>query len=182
MEYIDIYDSSKRKIKSKFKRGSFIPKGGYYLIVEIWTMTNNGHILITLRAPEKNSEPNKWENTGGAVMSGESSRMAAVRELYEETGIIVLEDELTYVATFKGRDLFVDTYFLKKDIDLKTIKLQNTETVAAKLVNYFELKQIIASGSFSASIAKRLKLIQNDFCSFLGQSIIKSSYKDDIRF
>ncbi len=182
MEYIDIYDSSKRKIKSNFKRGSLMPMGGYYLIAEVWTMTNNGHILITLRAPGKKSEPGKWENTGSAVISGESSRMAAVRELYEETGIIALEDELTYVATFKGRDLFVDTYFLKKDIDLKTIKLQKTETIAAKLVNYFELKQIIDNGSFSASIAKRLKLIQNDFCSFLEQSVIKSSDQDDIRF
>lgn len=182
MEYIDIYDSSKRKIKSNFKRGSLMPMGGYYLIAEVWTMTNNGHILITLRAPGKNSEPNKWENTGGAVISGESSKMAAVRELYEETGIIVSEDELTYVATFKGRNLFVDTYFLKKDIDLKSIILQKTETVAAKLVNYYELKQIIDNGSFSASIAERLKLIQYDFCSFLGQSVIKSCDQDHIHF
>ncbi len=172
MEYIDIFDSSMKTIRSNFKRGERIPTGGYYLVTEVWTVTNDGHILVTLRSPEKKSEPNKWENTGGAVMTGESSKTAAVRELNEETGISISEYELVHISTHKGYNLFVDTFFLRKDVDLKCIRLQKGETVDAKLVEYEELKRMIDEGVFSASIAERLSFIQDAFYSFLKQSSV----------
>jgi len=39
-----------------------------------------------LRHPNKKEYSNYWENTGGSVLSGETSKVGAIRELFEETG------------------------------------------------------------------------------------------------
>jgi 8-oxo-dGTP pyrophosphatase MutT (NUDIX family) len=45
----------------------------------------------------------QWELPGGAVEKGETAQVAARRELFEETGIEMDVDDLTYVTTLYGR-------------------------------------------------------------------------------
>lgn len=47
-----------------------------------------------------------WEFPGGGVDNGESWENAAVRELYEETGIAVSLENLKHITTAKGRGGF----------------------------------------------------------------------------
>ena len=54
---------------------------------QVWVVNSLGDFLLTLRSPEKEASPGCWENSGGAVVAGETSLQGALRELGEETGI-----------------------------------------------------------------------------------------------
>ena len=168
MEILDIYNEKKEKSNKTFIRGEKLKDGEYYLIVEIWTVNEDGKILVTLRDPSKKSEPNKWENTGGAVKAGESSKKAAIRELFEETGIKADQEELIFLGTSHESKLFADIYFLRKNISLSDIVLLQGETISAKLVSYKQLYEMIENGEFAATIANRLISVLDKFLDLYG--------------
>ena len=89
-------------------------------------------ILVTLRHPAKETYANCWENTGGSVLAGETSRQGAVRELKEETGIGVSEEELMLLGSVRGISAFYDFYVVRKDVELSDIVLQENETADAR--------------------------------------------------
>ena len=63
-----------------------IPEGLYHPCVEVWVKIGE-RLLITRRHPDK-TEGLKYDSPGGGVGSGESFVEGAVRELYEEVGIL----------------------------------------------------------------------------------------------
>lgn len=77
--------------------------------VVVFAMINRQrHILLAQRNLDSDADPGKWALPGGYVdvHKGEDSATAAVRELEEETGIVVSIDHLHFVDTFDtpGRD------------------------------------------------------------------------------
>ena len=85
-EYFDLYTADRRRLGRKIQRGAPIPHGEYHIVVQIMSVNSRGEILLTQRVPEKTSG-GRWECSGGCAISGETIREAAVRELFEETGI-----------------------------------------------------------------------------------------------
>lgn len=156
-EYFDLFDSERKPLGLTHRRGDTLPTGMYHQVVEIWTFNSRGEILMTLRDPLKEAYPDYWENTGGSVLSGETSLEAAVRELFEETGVVAASEELVYVDTVLGKTAFYDIYFLKKGWSLDSIRLQAGETVDAKWVNYNELMAMVASNAIAPPIMVRLE-------------------------
>ncbi len=124
-------------------------------------------ILLTLRHTDKEIYPNFWENTAGSVLKGETSRLGAVRELFEETGINVKKDELVLLGTRKETTAFVDTYIVRKDISISDLTMQEGETVEAKWVNIEILDEMIDNGDIAAPVAERLKALRKKFENFL---------------
>lgn len=145
MELWDLYDGDRNPLGKTAVRGELDRKNEeYHIVVDILTMNSRGQILVTQRDYEKQSYPGKWEFTGGSVIAGEDSLTGAKRELFEETGIKVTDDEIRFVMTHKRTLRFADCYFVRKDVDIKDIALQPGETIAAKWVNKKELENIIA--------------------------------------
>lgn len=140
-EIWDLVDKDKNKIGTTYERncGTPIPKGMYHLAVEIWTIKPNGGILLTQRHQNKNYGL-MWEATGGAVLSGESSIQGAVRELYEETGIKVNENELTYIGDIVGDTYIMDEYVHILESEDIELNLQPEEVVDAMWVSKEELE------------------------------------------
>ena len=69
----------------------------------------------------------RWGSVGGAVEDGETLREAAVRELREETGIVVVPELLSeplhrsgYSFTWGGRAFTTDTTFFALPLDRDT--------------------------------------------------------------
>ena len=92
VEFNDIYDENRNLTGKVHKRGTPWRPGEYGLVVCVWVYDGRGRILLTRRAKGK-SFAGTWENSGGAAQTGETSRQAIARELFEETGIKAAEEE-----------------------------------------------------------------------------------------
>ena len=65
-------------------------------------MNSNDEILVQKRSPKKETFPNLWAiSVAGHVRSGETSIEAAIREIKEEIGKKVTEEDLIYLFTLK---------------------------------------------------------------------------------
>lgn len=66
-------------------------------------MRKDNKILLLQRADNALFAPNHYSLIGGALEQNESFRKAAVREVFEELGIAINENDLTFVHTFQRR-------------------------------------------------------------------------------
>lgn len=167
MEVWDLYNKERKPLDKIISRGNKIPKGEYHVIIEVWVINNQNQILLTLRDPGKEKYPNLWENTGGSVLAGESSKAGAKRELFEETGICIEESDLFYIGTSVEKSAFMDQYIIRKDIKVSEIVLQQGETVGAKLVSIEELDKMMKKGEVALPVVKRLELIRDLWEQFI---------------
>lgn len=167
MEKWDLFDEKRKPLNRTHTRGNEMMIGENHIVVYIWTVNSDKEILLTLRHPDKEIYPNFWENTGGSVITGETSRLGATRELLEETGINVQEDELVLLGTIKETTAFVDTYIVRKDISISDLKMQEGETIDAKWVSIEKLDKMIDNGDIASPVAERLEPLRKKFEDFL---------------
>lgn len=162
-ELWDLYDENRRVLGKTIRRGDTVPPGTYHILVAVWTVNSSGQLLITRRSPEKFYCPNCWENTGGAVLSGETSRQAAARELREETGIDVSPEDFFLLTTTKEKRFFTDTYLLFTDIPLEQLRMQPGETVEARWAKLEEIEQLGKQGAFVPIALSQLAPVRERF-------------------
>ena len=135
-----------------------IPEGLYVPCVEVWVKIAD-RLLITQRHPSKR-EGLKYEVSGGGVLSGEDFTSAAIRELYEEVGISVEPDSLSFLGAEKIGDVFAFSYLLELD-SLPEIVLQSDEVVSYCLVTeeeMIEMTDLLTKGTYKRFFAYRDKL------------------------
>ena len=87
-----------------------------------------------------------WEPTSGLVQSGENSIQGIKRELKEEIGVTIDDNDLKLLKTVKESNAFRDIYIINKEVLIETIKFNDGEVVDAKYVTIEELNQMIDSG------------------------------------
>ena len=152
MKLIDVYDKKKEKTGKTFDRDSGkLSKGEYRLSVHGWIVNSKGEFLIQKRS-ENVKHPGKWAFTGGCVDMGESSIDGAIREVYEELGVLLSKDEFEFFMSFKRKKGFVDVWFVKKDIDINDMILQREEVADVKWVSLKEINKLINDGKFVRSV------------------------------
>lgn len=127
MEWNDIYDENRNLTGRVHKRGTPWNPGEFGVVVCVWVYDGRGHLLLTRRAKGK-SFAGTWENSGGAVKAGETSRQAIARELFEETGIRAEPEEFELLAQDREKNMFYDHYCLRRQVALSEIVLQPGET------------------------------------------------------
>ncbi len=160
MELWDLYDAERKPLGRTHVRGEQFGEGEYYVCCEIWVKNAEGSFLITKRHPDKKAG-NQWEFVGGGTVSGETTKQSAVRELFEETGLQVLEEELELMTTFTHKNYFQDIFLLKKDVDVKSLVLQADETVDAKMASEAEIQRMIDDGEMVYSVGIRFGLFKD---------------------
>ena len=140
-EIWDLVDENGKEIGMKWVRADHdkMPDGVYHPCVEIWVKVGD-KLLITLRHPDK-SEGLKYDVPGGAVVSGEGILLGAQRELSEEVGINVCEEELLPLGTIASGKVFAASYMVILD-KLPPLLLQPTEVVGYRLVTKDELESM----------------------------------------
>ncbi|MBP3272814.1 MAG: NUDIX domain-containing protein [Ruminococcus sp.] len=155
-EYWDLYDEDRRPLGRTVRRGKMNGMNGeYHIVVMIATMNSHGQLLCTLRSPEKPTYPNVWELTAGSVIAGEDSRTAALRELREETGIVIPDSELKFIMTVKESTAFIDCYIVHCDTPAEELTLQEGETADAKFVSRHEFENMISRKRVAFPVARR---------------------------
>ena len=145
VELNDIYDKKRRLTGRVHQRGTPWKPGEYGLVVCVWVYDGCGNVLLTRRAQGK-SYAGTWENSGGAAKTGENSRQAIVRELFEETGIQAEAEEFELLSSDQDRNCFYDFYCLRKQVPLEQIRLLPGETDGAKWVTFEQIHHMIRVG------------------------------------
>lgn len=141
-EIWDLVDSSGKPLGMTWERSRHkeIPAGIYHPCVEVWVKVGN-ELLITRRHPDK-SEPLKYDVPGGAVVSGETTLLGALRELSEEAGIHTTADKLIALGTLPQGNVYSVSYMLKLE-DYPQITLQESEVVGYKFVTRQQLEAMM---------------------------------------
>ncbi len=151
MELIDLYDENRKPIGKTIKRGEFIGEGEYKLSVHMWITNSKGEIYIQKRAGVRKLFPNKWENPGGGVVSGDDSLRTLKKEFEEELGV-ELTGKSKLIKSIKRQKDFVDIYHVIQDFQIDDLNLQKEEVGGAKWVTLDELLKMIERGDFCPTI------------------------------
>lgn len=149
-EYVDLYDNFRNKTGKVIERRDIVPRGLYRLIIHVLIFDKKGRLLIQKRTKTKRSWSNLWDFTvSGAVSSGESSQLAAKRELFEELGINY-DFSKSYPNISINTGFRIDDIYIvnNKNIDLNKLKLQEEEVSDAKFVSLDELLVLIDKDQF----------------------------------
>ena len=164
MEIWELVDSDGVPTGALYERGSKqeIPEGMYFRVVEVWTKIGD-KLLVTQRHPSKWMGL-KWEVTGGGVVLGEMVKEAAVRELFEETGIKVGQNEIAELGIRRFGAALVHSYILRLD-KMPELNFDSNEVVDHKFVTrneFVNTKHDFNSGTLSRYIEYGDEIFSHD--------------------
>lgn len=151
MELLNVYDNEGNVTDRVVPRGdkSVILNDNEHIgVVVVFIENSKGEFLIQKTSVKKGSE---YSSTGGHVDAGETHLSSILRESKEELGIEVDESELEYLGFLLYDKPIRFMYYLKKDIDIKDIVVQEDEVEFVKYMNIDEIKEIINKGEMTKS-------------------------------
>lgn len=158
-EYWDLFDKDGNFVRTMQRGRGFVPPELYHVTVEIIATDRKGHMLVTRRALSKKRDAGYWEFPAGSVLANEKPEAAALRELYEETGLRPESITKFHVARIPGlqRIAYLATI---PNLCQETVRLQEGETMGYQYVTVLQWHQMISSGFYSSS---RLRLYTKAF-------------------
>lgn len=146
-ELWDVYDENRILTGRLQRRGDALESGVYHLVVFIWIQNSEGQFLLTKRSPNKGF-PLLWETTGGSALAGDDSLTAAMREVREETGLVLRPECGTLLFTRKGENYFSDYWLFQQDFSLQDVVLQEGETCDKMYAEEATIRAMHADGIF----------------------------------
>ncbi|MHB1315813.1 MAG: NUDIX hydrolase [Christensenellales bacterium] len=143
MEYWDIYNRDGQKTGYVKEKGSALLDGEYHLAMEAWIADKKGRILVQQRSPKCELLPNVWCMTTGRMKAGEDSLGGCMREVKEELGLSVDEEDIHFIHRLIYHHMIWDIYLIKKDVDITQLQLQSDEVAQVKWVSPDEFRWMI---------------------------------------
>lgn len=168
-EIWDAYDKDGKLLGFDLVRGEGFPDNVYHMVAEIYTITKDLEVLLTKRNPNK-PWGLKWEITGGSLLKGETPIQGAVRELKEETGIVVKEENLKFVYSYTLWPTIYNCYLNFIDKDSTKISLSPDETIDYKYIKYDDFKNYIYTDDYVDILRNRFLLHKELFDKALSEN------------
>lgn len=145
MELIDIVDKNGIPTGQVMDKDDVHNKNLLHNEVGVFIINDKGEILLEKRSPNKRYSPNKWGLCAGHVDTGETLTDAAIREIKEEIGIIVNENDL---IPFGNYETFIDEtnshlthfFYLECNNDIAEFTIQKEELSEVK---WFKIDKVI---------------------------------------
>ncbi len=104
-----------------------------------WILNDKGEVLITQRAFSKVHDPGKWHpSAAGTVEEGESYAQNIVKEIQEELGITVEENQLIKGEKYlreTSHKYFCQVFFVRRSVEISDLVLQRDEVEAARWIS-----------------------------------------------
>ncbi|WP_152287148.1 NUDIX hydrolase [Flavicella marina] len=153
-EYIELLDNDNKPSGEKCLKSIAHQKGLYHASVHIWFYTSNKQLLVQQRHPTKDTFPNLWDvSVAGHIAYKERPKTAAIREIEEEIGLTIEENELRNIGTSTHKNQHANgiidhelhhIYICKLNAPLENLTIQQSEVSKIKLIPLdvlkFELK------------------------------------------
>lgn len=144
MELLDIYDENNKALGKSMDRKEIHEKGLWHHESVVIVMNEKNQILLQKRSYKRHNYPGKWGLMAGHVMSGDTPKSTAVRELKEEIGLEVYQKDLRfieiYVKNVNSNKAFIYIYLVKTNKKESEYIIQKEELSEVK---YFNIDTLI---------------------------------------
>lgn len=147
MELLQLFDDDKNMLNEYVERDKKLdlPQGKYFMIILLFIQNNEGKFLIQKTSKEKGSE---YAVTGGHVTYKDNAITTCIKEAEEELGLTLSEDDLEEIDVLKYKVGYVAIYYLKKNIDINTLTLQEEEVESVSWMSIDEINNLINENNF----------------------------------
>ena len=125
--------------------------GDWHRCAHVWFVASDGRLLLQRRALVKENWPGLWDiSVAGHISAGETAVEAAIRETFEEIGLVIAASELVHIGTLRYttrlRDDYIENEFhevhiVRRDIDLATLTLDPLEVAEVRWVEPGDLER-----------------------------------------
>ena len=151
MELLDVYDSNGNVTGRKIVRGdktAILNEDEHIAVAVIFIENDNGEFLIQKTSQEKGGE---FSSTGGHVDSGETPIMSIKREVKEELGFNIDNEQIEEYG-FLLYDMPIRfLYYIKKNIPLEKIVVQKDEVEYVEYMSVSKINELIESNQMLKS-------------------------------
>ena len=141
MEFIDIVDENDN-LTGEIKDRDFVHNNNlYHRHVSCFILNKKGEVLLQRRSITKKKNPGIWSKTGGHVDTGETVIDALKREVKEEIGLEMDDNNIFFMNKFKSTNpnYFSYGYIYITDNKISDYKLQLDEV---DKVEYFKIEDL----------------------------------------
>lgn len=180
MEMLDICDESGNPTGKIVEREIAHRQGILHRTAHVWILRKKDHkvqILLQKRSEQKDSFPGCYDiSSAGHIKAGDDYLNSAIRELKEELGIVVDQNELIdcgnrrfHFEEFFHGHLFKDNqiskiFILWKDIDEEDFIFVDHEVSAVKWLDFNECYDAVKNNRINHCIyLEELEMIKNKF-------------------
>lgn len=153
MELLDLYDDFGKVTGRVIKRGDKSAKlssNEHIAVAVIFIENSKGEFLIQKTSKEKGGQ---YSSTGGHVAAGETPLESIKREVKEEIGINIDNENIIELGYLSYDMPLRYMFYLKKDIDINAVKLQKEEVDNVKYMSVKEINIIIENKQITESHA-----------------------------
>jgi isopentenyldiphosphate isomerase len=163
MELLDVVDENNNLTGIQKNKDIIHEKGLLHREIAVFIQNEKGEFLIQKRSANKKQAPNKWCLTTGHVELGEEYDKAAIREVKEELGIEIKEEDLIPLGIFKqsvksGKAInnsFMKYYFYKTNKKIEDYIIQLEELSEIKYISFNEIVRVINEKDENYVFAKK---------------------------
>lgn len=149
MELWDLYDEHRNLVGTDHVRGTELPDHCFHLVIHAWIKNSQGQYLLSQRAADRPTYPLLWECVGGSVLKGETSLQGTLREIKEEVGLDLKEDQGTLVFSHlrtsvgqkKCNDI-MDVWLFPYDGEVRLEEATTKEVAQTKWVTREEIQKL----------------------------------------
>ncbi|WP_298778574.1 NUDIX domain-containing protein [uncultured Polaribacter sp.] len=149
-ELIDILTSEGEPTDKTALKSEAHKNGWFHATVHVWIFTSDKKILLQKRALTKKVFPGLWDiSVAGHIGAGENILTSAKREVLEEIGLEIQEEDLIKIGTRKHQishkngiqdNEFHHVFIAELKTDISTLKIQTEEVDDIKLFDLSTLK------------------------------------------
>lgn len=151
MELLDVYDNNGNLTGRKVIRGdktAVLEENEHIAVAVIFIENDKGEFLIQKTSKEKGGE---FSSTGGHVDSGETPLMAIKREVKEELGVNVDNEQIEEYGFLLYDKPIRYLYYLKKNIPLDNLLIQKDEVEYVEYMSVSKINELIESNQMLKS-------------------------------
>lgn len=176
-ELLDIYTEEREKTGKTATMHDIHIEGFWHKAVHVWIVNSNNNLLIQKRSNTIINHPGKFDSSvGGHVDAGEDSINTAVRETYEELGLVFDKEEFKQIGTLKYKRNESDgihknyeldeVFILYADLNLEDdLNIDEKEVASVKWMSTEEYEEIIKNTDKSVIELDELELVKKEIFS-----------------
>lgn len=154
MEYLNLYDKAGNLTNEKGIRGEKTDK--LVGIALIFIENSKGEFLIQKTSPSRESV---YATTGGHVSYGSTFKKTIIKEVKEELGIDITNDNVVEMNTYIRERVIQKVFYLKKDINISEITIQEDEVEFIEWLTKEQINKIIENKEFRPSNIEPYKYV-----------------------